>query len=57
MKRMVTGIYHFVSAVMFHRYTYEALFRRKTCRCNNTQRFEWVMRRIEQVIPYYVVSP
>ncbi len=56
-KRMVTGIYHFVSAAMFHRYIYEALFRRKTCRCNNAQRFERVIGRIEHVIAYYVVSP
>ena len=56
-KRMVTGIYHFVSAAMFHRYVYEAMFRRRTCRCNNAQRFERAMGRVEQVIPYYVVSP
>ena len=56
-KRMVAGIYHFVSAAMFHRYVYEALFRRRTYRCNNTQRFERAMGRVEQVIPYYVVSP
>lgn len=56
-KRMVTGIYHFVSAAMFHRYVYEAMFRRRTCRCNNAQRFEQAMGRVEQVIPYYVVSP
>lgn len=56
-KRMVTGIYHFVSAAMFHRYVYEAMFRRRTCQCNNAQRFERAMGRVEQVIPYYVVSP
>lgn len=56
-KRMVAGIYHFVSAAMFHRYVYEALFRRRNCRCNNTQRFERTIERVGQVIPYYVISP
>ncbi len=56
-KRMVTGIYHFVSAAMFHRYIFEALFRRKTYRLSNTQRFEQAMGRIGRVITYRMVSP
>lgn len=56
-KRMVMGIYHFVSAPLFHRYVFEALFRRKTFRDSNTIRFGRVMERVCQVIPYRQVSP
>lgn len=56
-KRMVMGIYHFVSAPFFHRYIFEALFRRRTFRDSNTRRFEKVMERVGQVVPYRQVSP
>lgn len=57
LKRMVMGIYHFVSSSLFHRYVYEALFRRTKCRAPNGLRFLQVMSRTGEVIPYKVVRP
>lgn len=57
LKRMVMGVYHFVTAPHFHRYVYEALFRKKHMRSSMGIRFSEVLGRIEQVLPYRVVSP
>ena len=57
LKRMVMGVYHFVSGSLFHRYVYEALFRRKTFRDTNEQRFLRVFERVTTLIPYNVVRP
>ncbi|MCR4965409.1 MAG: transposase [Bacteroidales bacterium] len=57
LKRMIAGIYHFVSASHFHRYVYEALFRRRHFRESNGNRFSNVFDNMEQVLPYSLISP
>ncbi|MBR4135049.1 MAG: IS1595 family transposase [Bacteroidales bacterium] len=57
LKRMVMGIHHFISASHFHRYIYEALFRRVTRLMSAGRRFELFFEKIEQVVPYKLVSP
>ena len=57
LKRMVMGVYHFISGSLFHRYVYEALFRRKTFRDTNEQRFLRVFERISTLIPYSMIRP
>lgn len=57
LKRMIMGVYHYVSAALFHRYVFEALFRRRTCRYSDAARVDKVMERIGKVVPYYVVRP
>lgn len=57
LKRMVSGVYHYVSASLFHRYLYEAMFRHETCRCEGGRRFAKVLKRIGKVVPYKTVRP
>lgn len=57
MKRMVMGVYHYVSSSHFHRYVYEAIFRKRTQDKTNGERFDIAMNRTNLVIPYYLVSP
>jgi len=57
LKRMVAGIYHFISASYFHRYVYEALFRKKHVKDSIGKRFSLVFDNIEHVLPYAIVSP
>lgn len=57
LKRMVVGIYHFVSVSLLHRYVYEELFRRRTCRMSNALRFSCAMEMATVVLPYRVVRP
>lgn len=57
LKRMVMGVYHYVSAALFHRYVFEALFRRSTYRYSDEARVDKVLERIGKVVPYYVVRP
>ena len=57
LKRMVMGVYHFVTASHFHRYVYEALFRKKYIKSSKGGLFFEVLNRIEQVLPYSIVSP
>lgn len=57
LKRMVMGVNHYVSSSHFHRYVYEALFRRNYKDESNGVRFCVAMNRIHCIIPYYVVSP
>ena len=54
-KRMVSGIYHYVSRSLVHRYVYEALFRGMTRRYTNDRRFMDVMGRVGKVVPYRMV--
>jgi hypothetical protein len=51
------GVYHYVSAALFHRYVFEALFRRSTNRYSDEARVDKVLERIGKVVPYYVVRP
>ncbi|MCR4966112.1 MAG: transposase [Bacteroidales bacterium] len=57
LKRMVMGIYHFVSFSHFHRYVYEALFRKRNRGLSAGKRFESIIEQIGKVIPYRVISP
>lgn len=57
LKRMTFGVYHYLSASLFHRYVYEALFRHKTATFCNEDRTKLMLSRIEQVITYRVVRP
>lgn len=57
LKRMVMGVYHYLSAPLFHRYVFEALFRRKTFRDSNGKRFEKIIDSVGRVIPYIMVRP
>ena len=57
LKRMVMGVCHFVSSAHFHRYVYEAIFRRNNQHLSNEARFNMVMIRTNHVIPYCLVSP
>lgn len=56
-KRMVMGIYHFVSASLFHRYIYEAIFRDSLRNQSCTYRFEAILGLIGRVITYKKVRP
>jgi len=57
LKRMVMGIYHFTSFSHFHRYVYEALFRKRNRNMSAGKRFELMIENTGKVIPYRVVSP
>lgn len=56
-KRMIMGIYHFVSASLFHRYIYEAIFRDRLRNRTCTYRFETIFGLIGTVITYKKVRP
>ena len=56
-KRMVMGVCHYISSSHFHRYVYEALFRRNNQHKSNEARFGIAMNRTNRVIPYCIVSP
>ena len=57
LKRMTFGVYHYLSAAIFHRYVYEALFRHRTAAYLNEDRAELILLRIGQVITYKTVRP
>ena len=56
-KRMVMGNYHFVSASLFHRYIYEAIFRDRFKKQTCTYRFEAMLGLTGSVITYKKVRP
>ena len=51
-KRMVSGVYHYVSASLFHRYVDEAIFRHETRRKGNGKRLQMFLERIGKVVTY-----
>ncbi len=57
LKRMIMGIYHYVSSSLFHRYVNEAIFRQAKNRIPIENRFFSIMESVNQVIPYSVVRP
>ncbi len=57
LKRMVMGVYHFISSSLFHRYIYEALFRHKKRRSSQEERFGDALGKMFQQVPYNVVRP
>ncbi|MCR4965559.1 MAG: transposase [Bacteroidales bacterium] len=57
LKRMVMGIGHFLSSSHFHRYVYEALFRKKYSHASNHTRFAVLLTRTNKIIPYKKVRP
>lgn len=57
LKRMVMGVYHFISSSLFHRYIYEALFRYKKRRSSQEERFGDALGKMFQQVPYNVVRP
>ncbi|MCR4965000.1 MAG: transposase [Bacteroidales bacterium] len=56
-KRMTLGVYHYISAAIFHRYVYEAIFRRSTTGISNADRAHIMLSRIGQVVTYKTVRP
>ena len=57
LKRMIMGVYHYVSIALFHRYIYEALYRCKVRRMSNEEKFMDAFGRMFSVVDYKIVRP
>lgn len=57
LKRMIMGVYHYVSRVLLHRYVYEAYYRYRVRRMSNDERFEDAFGRMFRVVEYRIVRP
>ena len=57
LKRMVMGVYHYISISLLHRYVYEALYRYRVRRLSNEEKFTDAFGRMFRVVEYKTVRP